>query len=137
MSPRIVPALGRVSRRCRGAFTARLRWGVCALRHDVRVVSRCRGWQPSAQVQDRLHGAAGPSSRQSGGYLMTTQFLDPGRRTTVLGAVIGAVLASYAGSAAALEWEGENGTRVIWNTTISVGSSWRAEEPSPELFTRA
>jgi hypothetical protein len=63
--------------------------------------------------------------------------LDPGRRRTLLGAVIGTVLASYAGGASALEFEMENGTRVNWNTTISVGSSWRAEEPHPELFTKA
>ena len=68
---------------------------------------------------------------------MTSQTLKPGRRGTVLGAVIGTVLASYAGGASALEFETETGTRVIWNTSISVGSSWRAEEPSPELFTKA
>ena len=68
---------------------------------------------------------------------MTSQSLNPGRRRTVLGVVIGTVLASYAGVAGALEFEMENGARVSWNTTVSVGSSWRAEEPSPELFTRA
>jgi hypothetical protein len=68
---------------------------------------------------------------------MTSQTLNPGRRYSVLGAVIGTVLASYAGDAGALEFEMENGTRVNWNTTISVGSSWRAEEPSTELFTKA
>jgi hypothetical protein len=68
---------------------------------------------------------------------MTSQFLNPGRRGTVLGTVIGAVLASFSSGTSALEFETETGTRVIWNTSISVGSSWRAEEPSPELFTRA
>jgi hypothetical protein len=60
-----------------------------------------------------------------------------GRRNTVLATVIGAVLASYAGSASALEFEFENGSRLNWNTTISVGSSWRAEDPSRWLYTRA
>ena len=68
---------------------------------------------------------------------MTSQTLNPGRRGTVLGTVIGAVLASFASGTSALEFETETGTRVIWNTAISVGSSWRAEEPSPELFTKA
>ena len=68
---------------------------------------------------------------------MTSQSFNPGRRGTVLGTVIGAVLASFSSGTSALEFETETGTRVIWNTTISVGSSWRAEEPSPELFTKA
>jgi hypothetical protein len=68
---------------------------------------------------------------------MTSQSLNPGRRGTVLGTVIGAVLASFSSGTSALEFETETGTRVIWNTSISVGSSWRAEEPSPELFTKA
>ncbi len=68
---------------------------------------------------------------------MTSQSLKPGRRNTVLGTVIGTVLASYAGGAGALEFETDGGTRIIWNTTLSVGSSWRDQEPDPELFTRA
>src|SRR4026208_2643882 len=68
---------------------------------------------------------------------MTSQSLNPGRRGTVLGTVIGAVLSSFSSGTSALEFETETGTRVIWNTSISVGSSWRAEEPSPELFTKA
>ncbi|MGB7904199.1 MAG: DUF1302 domain-containing protein [Steroidobacteraceae bacterium] len=59
------------------------------------------------------------------------------RRSTMLAAVIGTVLASYAGSAAAIEFEFENGGKLNWNTTVSVGSSWRAEDPSEQLFTRA
>ncbi|MDH4167414.1 MAG: DUF1302 domain-containing protein, partial [Gammaproteobacteria bacterium] len=59
------------------------------------------------------------------------------RRSTMLAAVIGTVLASCAGSAAAIEFEFENGGKLNWNTTVSVGSSWRAEEPSEQLFTRA
>jgi hypothetical protein len=59
------------------------------------------------------------------------------RRNTVLATVIGAVLASYAGSASALEFEFDNGARLNWNTTLSVGSSWRAEDPHRWLYTRA
>jgi len=46
-----------------------------------------------------------------------------GRRNTVLASVIGTVLASYAGSASALEWESDSGVRINWNTTLSVGAS--------------
>ena len=60
-----------------------------------------------------------------------------GRRNTVLATVIGTVLAAYAGGAQALEFEFENGGRLNWNTTLSVGASWRAEEPSRWLYTRA
>ena len=59
------------------------------------------------------------------------------RRSAKLAAVIGTVLATYAGSAAAIEFEFENGGKLNWNTTVSVGSSWRAEDPSRELYTRA
>ena len=68
---------------------------------------------------------------------MTSQNLNPCRRNTVLGTVVGVVLASYAGGACALEFETDDGTRVIWNTTVSAGSSWRAEEASPYLYTKA
>jgi hypothetical protein len=69
--------------------------------------------------------------------MMMSQSLDRGRRNTVLGAVITSVLASYAGTVNALEFESESGVRVNWNTTISIGSSWRADEPSRELYTKA
>jgi len=68
---------------------------------------------------------------------MMSESMVQGRRNTVLATVIGAVLASYAGSASALEFEFEDGSRLNWNTTLSVGSSWRAEEPSRRLYTRA
>jgi hypothetical protein len=68
---------------------------------------------------------------------MMSECMVLGRRNTVLAGVIGAVLASYAGGASALEFEFENGGRLNWNTTISVGSSWRAEDPSRWLYTRA
>ena len=68
---------------------------------------------------------------------MTSESMVQGRRNTVLAAVIGTVLASYAGGAAALEFEFDNGTRVNWNTTISVGTSWRAEDQSRLLYTYA
>ena len=54
-----------------------------------------------------------------------------------LAAVIGTVLASYAGGASALDFEFEDGARLNWNTTVSVGASFRAEEPSRWLYTRA
>jgi len=63
--------------------------------------------------------------------------MNPDRRSAMLAAVIGTVLASYAGSAAAIEFEFENGGKLNWNTTVSVGASWRAEDPSEQLFTRA
>ena len=59
------------------------------------------------------------------------------RRSTVLTAAIGTVLASFAGSALALEFEFENGSKLNWNTTLSAGANLRAEEPSPWLYTRA
>ena len=68
---------------------------------------------------------------------MTSESMVLGRRNTVLAGVIGAVLASYAGGASALEFEFENGARLNWNTTLSVGASWRAESPSRWLYTRA
>lgn len=61
----------------------------------------------------------------------------PGRRNTVLATVVGAVLASYAGGAAALDWELDNGATINWNTTLSVGSSWRASDPAKQLYTKA
>ena len=68
---------------------------------------------------------------------MMTESIALGRRSTVLATVIGTVLASYAGGAAALEWEFDNGGRLNWNTTLSVGASWRADDPSRRLYTRA
>ena len=58
-------------------------------------------------------------------------------RSTVLAAVIGTVLASYAGGAAALEYDFEDGAKLNWNTTVSVGASFRDEQPSRCLYTRA
>ena len=63
--------------------------------------------------------------------------MNPGRRSTVLATVVGAVLASYAGGAAALDFEMDNGISINWNTTLSVGSSWRAQGPSKQLYTKA
>jgi hypothetical protein len=68
---------------------------------------------------------------------MKSQSMITGRRNTVLATVIGAVLASYAGGAAALDWQLDNGATINWNTTLSVGSSWRAEDPSKLLYTKA
>jgi len=68
---------------------------------------------------------------------MMSESMVQGRRNTVLAAVIGSVLAGYAGSAAALEFEFDNGGTLNWNTTLSVGANWRAENPSRKLYTRA
>jgi hypothetical protein len=68
---------------------------------------------------------------------MTSESMVTGRRSTVLAAAIGTALAAYAGGAQALEFEFDNGTRINWNTTLSVGSSWRAESPHPYLYTRS
>jgi hypothetical protein len=66
---------------------------------------------------------------------MTSESMALGRRSAVLATVIGAVLAGYSGGASALEFEFDNGARLNWNTTISVGASWRAQDPSKELYT--
>ena len=68
---------------------------------------------------------------------MTSEYKDQDRRNTVLATVIGAVLASYAGGAAALEFEFDNGAKVNWNTTLSAGASWRNENPNRLLYTMA
>jgi len=68
---------------------------------------------------------------------MTIESMVTVRRNTVLATVIGSVLATYAGSASALEFEFDNGARLNWNTTLSVGASWRADEQSRILFDRA
>jgi len=66
---------------------------------------------------------------------MMSETMVQGRRNTVLTAVIGTVLASFAGSASALDWELDNGTRINWNTTLSVGTSYRSTDPSRLLYT--
>lgn len=63
--------------------------------------------------------------------------MNPDRRSAQLAAVIGTVLACYASSATAIEFEFENGGKLNWNTTVSVGASWRAEDPSRQLYTRS
>jgi len=68
---------------------------------------------------------------------MTSEFKDQDRRNTVLATVIGAVLASYAGGAAAMDFELDNGAKVNWNTTLSAGASWRNENPNRLLYTMA
>jgi hypothetical protein len=68
---------------------------------------------------------------------MTSETMNRDRHSAQLAAVIGAVLATYAGGAAAIEFEFDNGGKLNWNTTVSVGSSWRAQDPSRELYTRA
>jgi len=68
---------------------------------------------------------------------MTSESVIGGRRNLVLATVVGSVLAAYAGGASALDFEFDNGSRLNWNTTLSVGTSWRAENPSRQLYTRA
>ena len=68
---------------------------------------------------------------------MTSEAKIRDRRNTALAAVIGTVLAGYAGSAAALDFEFDNGTTINWNTTLSFGASFRANDPNRLLYTRA
>jgi hypothetical protein len=68
---------------------------------------------------------------------MTSEMKIRARRSKTLAVVIGSVLAGYATSAAAIEFEFDNGSKLNWNTTVSVGASWRAEDPSRWLYTRA
>ena len=68
---------------------------------------------------------------------MTTESRFGRRGSARLAATCAAVLAGCAGTAVAVEYEFDNGVRLNWNTTLSVGSSWRAEEPSRELYTKA
>ena len=58
------------------------------------------------------------------------------RHSHRLAAAVGAILTGYAGVAGAAQWRFDNGTQVIWNTSISVGASWRAQNPSNELYSR-
>ena len=58
------------------------------------------------------------------------------RRSHRLAVAVGTVLAGYFGVAGAAQWRLDNGTQVIWNTSISMGASWRAQSPSNELYSR-
>ena len=58
------------------------------------------------------------------------------RHSHRLAIAVGAILTGYAGAAGAAQWRFDNGAQVIWNTSISVGASWRAENPSNELYSR-
>jgi hypothetical protein len=79
----------------------------------------------------------GVGTQGNGGLQMTSESMVQDRRSTLLAGVIGAVLASYASGAAALEFNFDDGSRLNWNTTLSVGSSWRSEDPSRLLYTMA
>ena len=61
--------------------------------------------------------------RQLGDFEMTSDMMGRYRRSAQLATVIGAVLATYAVSAVAVEFEFDNGGKLNWNTTVSVGSS--------------
>ena len=58
------------------------------------------------------------------------------RRSQRLAAAVGMVFAGYAGVTGAAQWRFDDGSQVIWNTSISVGASWRAQNPSNELYSR-
>jgi hypothetical protein len=49
---------------------------------------------------------------------------------------IGVALAGSAVTASAAQWRYDNGVQLVWNTTISVGTNWRAGNPSNELYSR-
>ena len=59
-----------------------------------------------------------------------------GRRSG-LSCAVAATLACYAGSAGAVQWRFDNGSQLIWNTSITLGASWRADNPSKELYSLA
>ena len=56
------------------------------------------------------------------------------RHSQRLAAAVGTVLAGYVGIAGAAQWRFDNGTQLIWNTSISLGANWRATNPSKELY---
>ncbi len=58
------------------------------------------------------------------------------RRSRRLAVAVGAILTGYAGVAGAAQWRFDEGAQLIWNTSISVGASWRAQNPSTELYSR-
>ena len=59
------------------------------------------------------------------------------RRSQHLAVAVGVALAGYASVAGAAQWRFDDGSQVIWNTSILVGASWRAQNPSNELYSRA
>jgi len=56
------------------------------------------------------------------------------RRSTVLATVVGALLAGHAAPSLALDWQFDNGSALYWNTTVSAGASWRAQNPDADLY---
>jgi hypothetical protein len=60
----------------------------------------------------------------------------PHRSPRRLALAVGVVLAGCATSAGAAQWRYDNGVQLIWNTTVSVGANWRANDPSRELYSR-
>jgi hypothetical protein len=54
-----------------------------------------------------------------------------------LAVAVGTLLAGYVGTADAVQWRFDNGTQLIWNTSVSVGASWRAQNPDKELYSLA
>ncbi|HXZ49862.1 MAG TPA: DUF1302 domain-containing protein [Usitatibacter sp.] len=49
-------------------------------------------------------------------------------------ALVAVVAAALAPSAHAINFDLDNGDQVIWTTTLSAGTSWRAENPDPRLL---
>ena len=46
------------------------------------------------------------------------------------------MLTGYAGVSGAAQWRFDDNSQLIWNTSITVGASFRAENPSNELYSR-
>jgi hypothetical protein len=59
------------------------------------------------------------------------------RHSRRLALAVGTILAGYAGAAGAMNWRFDNGTQLVWNTSISLGASWRAQGPDRDLYSRA
>jgi hypothetical protein len=58
------------------------------------------------------------------------------RRSIAVSVAVAAVLACHAGPVGAEQWRLENGTQVTWDTSITVGATWRANDPSNQLYSR-
>lgn len=59
------------------------------------------------------------------------------RTSRRLALAVSAVFAGHAGIAGAANWRFDNGTQLIWNTSISLGANWRAQDPHRDLYSRA
>jgi hypothetical protein len=59
------------------------------------------------------------------------------RKKNILPGLVAAALAGWASTAGAIDFETESGWTGSWINTFSLGSTWRAHEPDPKLFTGA